>query len=326
MFSINIQLFASFVILVVLPFSIVHSQPTQAELCLFAFSNTGFSILDVENYPKFFKDDSIMTLAQAGNYKGAASIAEYVGFVLSTSPYIATGPINQASNFSFTKFDESSKICEFLRTSKNQLTMDAVFTRNAMEFNSTVMFKIFFNIEKQYITRVNVYYPPGFLLLFFDVLFNSDNTRNFVCSTMSDPCNLPPSTKGRCMKALKSLPTLVSAYADGNSQGCRALHAVFAASNPENHCPHLSFTPMLDLNNEIKCQESSNISPDDLFDDADFEVFNAFAIEQGIDPVVGHDAKYQSKKVGKKGKSKSKKMGKEGKKGESKLEKVGKKS
>ena len=60
---------------------------------------------------------------------------------------------------------------------------------------------------------------------------------------------------------------------------------------------------MLDPYNKIKCQESSNILPTDLFDAVDFEVFNAFMIEQGIDPAVGHD--YKAPKKVKKTKKKS---------------------
>lgn len=270
---------------------------------MLAFSKTGFDLVDVSKFPKFFKDDSIMTLAQAGTYEGVASIAEYVSFALSTSPYFETGPDRQASAFQFTNFDAQNKICEFRLITKSRYTTEPASTRFAAEFNNTAMFKIFLDFDNTYVTRVNVFYPTGFLSFFFDVLLNSDKTRDFVCSTMSNPCNLPPSTKRRCMKKLKNLPTTIESYFDSNSQGCRALHAVFAKDNPEHHCAHLSFTPMLDPDNKIKCQESSNILPTDLFDAVDFEVFNAFMIEQGIDPAVGHD--YKAPKKVKKTKKKS---------------------
>ena len=335
MLTINIQhVLATAIILAVLPSSLVFSQTTQADLCMFAFSQTGFVLTDVSKFPEFFKDDSTMTLAQAGNYKGAESIAEYVRFALSSSPYFATGPDNEAFNFLYTNFDAPNNICEFLSVSKDRYSTDPAATRYATEFSNTIMFKIFFDIQNVYVTRVNVFYPTGFLSLFFDVLLNSDKTRDFVCSTMSDPCNLPPSTKRRCMENLKSLPTTINSYVDSNSQGCRALHAVFAAANPQHHCAHLSFTPMLDPDNSIKCQESSNILPSDLFDAADFAIFNAFMIEQGIDPDVGHDENYESITEGKKKKSKLEKADKktrsklktEGKKAKSELKTEGKKT
>lgn len=56
--------------------------------CYSAFAFAGFDIYDFDSYPNFFNDDSIMQLAQAGVYAGAAGIEEYVRFASPTSPYI----------------------------------------------------------------------------------------------------------------------------------------------------------------------------------------------------------------------------------------------
>jgi hypothetical protein len=63
--------------------------------------------------------------------------------------------------------------------------------------------------------------------LFFNVLFNSDNSRAFVCSVITGPCEPFIGTVDSCEETLAALPTGDEAestlYIDGNSQGCRVL-------------------------------------------------------------------------------------------------------
>ena len=51
---------------------------------------------------------------------------------------------------------------------------------------------------------------------------------------------------------------------DGYIQGCRILHASYAATNSK-HCPQISFVPMQYLKDGIKFQVSENIKPEDIF-------------------------------------------------------------
>ena len=49
-----------------------------------------FNLGRFELYGNWFDNNSSMTLAQAGTYKGAGDIEEYVKFAFPTSPYIST--------------------------------------------------------------------------------------------------------------------------------------------------------------------------------------------------------------------------------------------
>jgi hypothetical protein len=40
--------------------------------CAWALRQSGFDLYDFANYPKFFRNDSIVELAQAGQYQGAS--------------------------------------------------------------------------------------------------------------------------------------------------------------------------------------------------------------------------------------------------------------
>lgn len=53
-------------------------------------------------------------------------------------------------------------------------------------------------------------------------------------------------------------------YIDGNSQGCRYLHAVFALKNPF-HCAHVSLIPAVDPDGDYICHWSAELSPEEMF-------------------------------------------------------------
>ena len=74
---------------------------------------------------------------------------------------------------------------------------------------------------------------------------------------------------------------------DGNSAGCRILHATLAALNPKMHCAHLSLVPMADPLGRVKCSRSSRINATDLFDEADMENFHNFKTAIGVDTTLG---------------------------------------
>ena len=68
-------------------------------------------------------------------------------------------------------------------------------------------------------------------------------------------------------------------YFDGYSQGCRALHAVFAESNT-HHCAHISFAPIQDADGKVKCQESSNIQVTELFTSDELLYIDEYCLQQ----------------------------------------------
>ena len=49
--------------------------------CAYALAASGFNFFDIPNYNLWFDDDSILSLASTGLYKGVSNIAEYVNFV-----------------------------------------------------------------------------------------------------------------------------------------------------------------------------------------------------------------------------------------------------
>jgi hypothetical protein len=91
-----------------------------------------------------------------------------------------------------------------------------------------------------------------------------------------------------CSLLMQTLPVATTNKADlsvvdGNSTGCRNLHASLAALNPELHCPHLSITPVLDNHGKVKCSQSADLSQEGFFADSDLALFEFVASRNGID-------------------------------------------
>lgn len=258
--------------------------------CYMRFGLFQFDIADFGSYDKYFGDDSKMTLAEAGTYSGADGIKEYVKFVFSEfSPYFAVGDVaNDQVNFQ--GFDSDAGECQFTVIYNTEYKMEETKTGSNDVFNEIHMVKLFFNIRERYIPTINVFYPEDYLNLLFGTFFDSTNTRDFICGVMEGPCATYITAPADCSAVLEALPNAdEGARVDGNSQGCRALHAVFAETNPSSHCPHISFTPEEDPSGSIKCQEAGSTLPEDLFDDADLDLWTEFAIQEGIDPAIGHN-------------------------------------
>jgi hypothetical protein len=254
----------------------------------------GFNNSDIERYQIFLRDDSIVELAQTGIYKGVDNIEEYFKFSFAAySPYIVSEGTTKSQN-TFLGYDNGQ--CIFANIYSTPYILDPN-TTNApqLPFEVVYMLKTYLDFEQRYVSRLNVYYTNDFLRVYFDKFLNSVPTRTFVCNVIEGPCwsilnTTYNNSNTTCTNMLNELPAAdgTNYYVDGKSQGCRALHAVFAETNPINHCAHLSFIPMQDPSGIIKCQSSKNKLPSELFTEKEFQLFKSFAESVGIDPIKGH--------------------------------------
>ena len=246
-------------------------QVTTAD-CLMRFGCLDFDLLDASRYLEFFENTSTLTLAQAGTYEGPAGIAEYVKFSSSDSPYVARRIF---INEEVALLDiQNGGMCEFLYAGLSSYEMNAT-TAAAVTFNVTVMVKIFYDVHRAKIPTIYVYYDAEFLTYFFTDVLGGSTTRDYVRWVLEGPCDTSSSDFERRWAELPVVQGQDAAF-DGNSQSCRALHAVFAATNPVGHCPHVTFQPDEDPDGEIKCIASSHLQPSAFFNDSDIEWFDAF--------------------------------------------------
>jgi len=239
------------------------------------FQALNFDVFNYSEYNKYFDEESKVTLAQTGVYKGPDAIEEYVKFADDNSPYIdATSPFFEESELS--GFDADTGTCKFSIYTLQTLTLNNDITEGGT-LSYGVLQNVYYSIPAVKIAKIYVYYSTEFFGEFFGRL-NTPNVAEFTCDVLTGPSckdtDIPMLngnlSQQKCMRKLLKLPLAEGEknYIDSNTRGCRALHVVFAASN-SFHCAHVSLVPAQDLKGNIKCQISANIQPSELFTEAE---------------------------------------------------------
>jgi hypothetical protein len=273
---------------------LINKLTYSEDQCVKDFAALEFRLDDYQSYQTYFRQDSLMASAQTDEYVGPEDIEEYVRFADDSSPYRAQYKVlNQL--FALKKFDASTGTCQFNVLSTVHCDMDPELALD-VSYQVATMLNLYFELNGNFISRINVYYAEPFLQFSFGETLNTEQTRNFVCEVIETNCPETYALNGKmsrevCVERLNALPVVTNdSYVDGNSQGCRFLHAAFAASN-EKHCAHLSFLPQEDPKGRIKCQTSHNISVTDLFDADDMALFNSYIVSK--ESFIGSDTSFK---------------------------------
>jgi len=247
----------------------------------------GINFGDFNTYDRFLRDDSVATVSQTGVYFGAPGIEEYVRFAIAQySPYFQSDKYGEPEFF-FDGYAKETGQCVFILFARGIIETEPTTARPAT-FSSGIGAKVYLDYKERYITRGDIFFNDGFMEMLFGNILNTPQTRQHICSVMENQCS-GILDKSFCLSELEALPALRDGiYIDNVSQGCRALHSVFAMTNPAGHCPHLAFPPgMVDPKGELKCQISEQIRNSDLFTEKDMERYRAYLRKQNIDPDIG---------------------------------------
>ena len=113
-----------------------------------------FNLGRFELYGNWFDNSSSMTLAQAGTYKGAHDIEEYVKFVFPTSPYISTVGIFREDN-SFVSFDPEKRSCVMMQMAHARLEFSEMAGNEL--FEAVNMVKIEWRFDDQTVGDIDVF-------------------------------------------------------------------------------------------------------------------------------------------------------------------------
>ena len=108
-------------------------------------------------YENWFDNNSSMTLAQAGNYKGVDDIEEYARFGFPSSPYIATiGTFREDS--SFVSFDAEKRSCVMMAKYHNRVQRSEMAGNELFEY--AYMYTMEWRFDDQKIGVINIYCAP----------------------------------------------------------------------------------------------------------------------------------------------------------------------
>lgn len=226
-----------------------------------------------------YADTSTMTLSEAGDYVGADAIVEYIGFANArTTPFMDIGPIVTDGLYRVIGFDENTDQCEFHAYNVVAYELNPELTEQNPPPRALVatLQSIFIDSSSSLISRVNIFYSKPFLRWYFGVHFNTASIRDYICTdVLQNVCNDGPPVE-ECLADLEELPVVTGEeYVDGNSFGCRILHAAFAVTNPTGHCAHVTLDPAdVDVKGNLRCAESAGTTPLDLFTAETLEDFS----------------------------------------------------
>eukprot|EP00984_Skeletonema_dohrnii_P025530 scaffold14713_cov135-Skeletonema_dohrnii-CCMP3373.AAC.1 len=252
-------------------------------VCLESLHDSEFDLIKWDRYEEWFDENTKLELPEVGIYTGPSGIREYVQITVSKyfesdTRYIYGPdviPLRVASK------DE----CVVLVTFGLKSNMSPEYTRGGL-LERGVGAKIYYSAEPFRVSKVHIYYSHQYQDHLFRTFLDNDVVRDDVCSLMEKKCeemymynNL---TQQTCREKWDALPISEEGFRiDGNSKGCRIVHASMAALN-EKHCPHISFLPVEDLNGKVKCQTSGMRSPEDVFTQWELDKIRETAAEHGL--------------------------------------------
>lgn len=260
--------------------------------CAVRYQLLGFQLTNYDEYPTYFREDSVMELAQAGTYKGLQAIQEYVTFTAPDSTYLTGGTYVISDMSRLGGYDPKTGLCIFDLAVRRRFETDPTTTNpDTLPFDGYSGAKLYYDLCNNYITRIDLWFPLGLVNHVFVDILESTQTRDYICNQLATSCApyISDFDAATCQSNLAALPAVTNGeYSDGDSSGCRALHAAFVSLRPEVHCAHVSLSPTdLDPDGSAKCSQSKGTLVSDVFAEEDLAFFRKFVADNGVDPDVG---------------------------------------
>lgn len=247
--------------------------------CLGALFFSRFDLSATSLFEDWFSDDSKLTLSQVGSYFGATDIAEYVDFV--HSDYFNTFRQNDKPKFFFGGMKWNSDKCDLTMIAKKQVDLNTnYYDAGCLEISAGSGFTFDITGDDTFITikDMSLFFPNGYISDFAGRIY-PESLASFVCNSLQYYCDEEWqsnafSSQESCKKDFLELDISEgdALWVDGNTRGCRMVHATYAISN-SNHCPHISLAPIEDHKGKIKCQTSAGMKVTDEFTDAQLSFF-----------------------------------------------------
>jgi hypothetical protein len=283
-------------------------------ICLGALEGSGFDLGKTDSYERWFNDDSVVQLAEAGEFSGLKGIREYVNLVVSSEMVITKHEewmlLEQVPIPESIEYDPATRECTVALVRPVCDTFSPLTLGGSIDYNHGAKVKfVIKNIPSVQdpraeiiVKRLDVFFPH----LYYEEMnrvIRTEAVATRICDILESDCprtfakNFPGTTSITstsnssstididgddslsCIDKLLGLNHQnATGMLDGNTIGCRLLHASLAKKNSD-HCPHISFIPEEDRDGKIKCQKPKGFATSNLFTKFELDVFENFKSE-----------------------------------------------
>lgn len=271
--------------------------------CFYAFASSDI----LNEFEKYYAEDSYFYFGLTGKYYGPESIREYAD-VGAKGEFSTLIPPSDGNYLPLAAFMYASSIgegeCELLVVNRLNFEINTKYTENNQEGCADISSgtKLKYSLTGNPRARISIQSHDAWLSniytnSFFALTYNTLETAKYVCDKIINTCqdytiSGRKKTRGRrrklqlgkrreiarCLRKYNALPEMsysaetgTVGYSDGDSKSCRIFHSNMASIN-DDHCPHISFEREVDINGFYKCSESEFADPEESFtsDEIDF--------------------------------------------------------
>lgn len=283
-----------------LDFTVIERQTLNCIQSLSNAADTLGSDWSIEELTSFYSENTTIQVAQVGFFEGQEDTVEYITFIdVKLTPTTIFPNKCAVGETSMVLKSMGPEMCEITTASVEQAEVNPELVRekyadtrliNVLQ-GSKVQFQPSVDLQSISITGMNTYFAQGVFDEVIDKQLDPIKTASHICETLEEFCPASWEKDGfadqaDCIASMASLSATSpndrrERVLDGNSTGCRLVHAALARKR-DTHCPHISFFPEEDENGKFKCQESNNFRVDDLFDERDLMHFSLTAAAYGL--------------------------------------------
>jgi len=262
-------------------------------------------ISDLSNSPRPQSDLSTLFVPAVGLYQGTDDIDEYLSLTdpgYSNPVTIAHGYCKEKGSTQLKLNSAGESYCSMTRSAAYQFKLNTKVLSPEVDkkwLRGVILerYTLTFPSEEATVDNVAIHATLLFPPHVFDLLpqvYNNTAVAEDVCAIMQTFCPKVYlinefQNQTHCIDVLDSLPFVTNNkhgfnVLSGNSTGCRQVHAYLATSSPDTHCQHISFIPILDTKNTVKCSDEIDFAIEDIFNKSDINQREMVAIESNIDP------------------------------------------
>lgn len=254
-------------------------EPTAELLkCLDVLQESQFSIDARAEDSPWYTDNSTLIVTQYGKFKGRDAIAEYLA--LEGELFSKVCPVKETATL--VDFGTQLGYCDVTFSFIGQISLNPSITSNEGAMIEYItgfryQFPMPSDAKALKIDEAALYYPNDFFKIIENNALDPAKSMNHICTIMENNCTDIFEMNGYnslddCTGNFSLLPRRTETpggviYGDGNSTHCRIVHSFLAKKN-NIHCPHISFSPVEDVNGYTKCSNSAYLSNREYFSEA----------------------------------------------------------